>query len=87
MRLPLCAACHRHLTTVWYMFWVVGLMAGIVVCGLGLQYLSDLDSVKKGLDALDIGLVIAGSIVVVGIVGAGIAYGLHLVFLDCPLAN
>jgi hypothetical protein len=87
VRVPLCAACHRHLTMVWYLFWVVGVMAGLVACGLLAQYFSDLDSVKKGLDAFDIGLVIGVSIVVVGIIAAVVAWVLHMVFVDCPLAT
>src|SRR5262245_8345345 len=70
VQLPLCAACHRHLKTVGYLFWVVGIMAGIVACGLGVQYAMQ-HGFKQGLDVGNLAASIGFAVVVVGIIAWG----------------
>lgn len=84
---PLCASCHRKLRTVSCLFWAVGLMAGLVACGLLVQYVSASGQLNLGDDAFSICLSLGVLLVVVGIPACSIAWVLHLVFVDSPLAT
>ena len=84
---PLCAACHRKLKTISFLFWVAGLMAGIVACGLLVQFVSNSDHLNLGDDALSICLSLGMLLLVVTIPAGAIAWVLHLVFIESPLAT
>src|SRR5262245_43475893 len=84
---PLCSACHRQLRTMSCLFWIAGLMAGLVACGLLVQYISGSDRFNLGVDALSICLSVGVLLLVVAIPAGCIAWVLHLVFVDSPLAT
>jgi len=84
---PLCATCHRQLRTMSCLFWVAGLMTGLAACGLLVQYVSASDQLNLGVDAFSICLSLGALLLVVGIPDCSIAWVLHLVFVESPLAT
>jgi hypothetical protein len=84
---PLCAACHRRLKTMSRLFWVAGLMAGLVTCGLLVEYVSASVELNPWADAVSICVALGVVALVVGIPAICVAWILHLVFVDGPLAT
>jgi hypothetical protein len=62
-------------------------MVGTVVCGLLVQYVSASDHLNLGDDTLSICLSLGALLLVVAIPACSIAWVLHLVFVDSPLAT
>src|SRR5262245_3658217 len=85
--IPLCTKCHRLLRMISFMFWVAGLMTGIVACGLLVQYVSASKHLNLGVDALSICLSLGMLLLVIAIPACAISWVLHLVFLETPLAT
>jgi hypothetical protein len=84
---PLCASCHRKLRAISCLFLVAGLMAGLVACGLLVQYVSPSEHLNLGDDTLSICLSLGMLLLVVAIPACSIAWVLNLVFVESPLAN
>jgi hypothetical protein len=84
---PLCAACHRRLKTMCGLFWVAGAMAGIVACGLLVQFVSGPGPLNLGNDAMTIGMSLGILLVAFGFPALCVAWGLHVFFVDTPLAT
>src|SRR5262245_30381825 len=84
---PLCGYFLRQLTPMSCLFWVAGLMAGLVACGLLVQYVSGSENLNLGTDALSICLSLGVLLLVIAIPACSIAWVLHLVFVDSPLAT
>src|SRR3954469_21738867 len=85
--IPLCAACHRRLRMVLGLFWVVGLMGGIVACALLVPWLSGGKQIELGDDALRIGISLGILALIVGIVACSVVWILNMVFVESPLAT
>jgi len=81
---PLCQTCHRKLTTMYWLFWVVAVMAGIVSGGLLVNY------APRFIDRFDqapVGASIWMLVLVGGIVAWCVAYVLHVGLVETPLAS
>jgi hypothetical protein len=87
---PLCGVCHRKLTTIYWLFWVVAVMAGIVSGGLVANYAPQF---IDRLDQAPLGAQIAMLFGIGAIISWCVAYVLHMGLIDLqvgcysPLTN
>jgi hypothetical protein len=85
--IPLCAACHSRLRMVLGLFWVVGVMGGLVACCLLAQFMSASGGIDLGEDAVSIGVSLGVLALIVGIVACSVVWFLYLMFIESPLAT
>jgi hypothetical protein len=84
---PLCSSCHRQLMIMTRLFWICGAMAGVVACGLLVQFLSPGGELSLGNDVASICASLGILLVVGGIVAGPTIWFLYLLFVASPLAT